>query len=677
MACLHYQPHELLANGHESRFELIISTPQQQEAAWCYGHQKQVLMDLTFRFSSSCVLLGILLAMDKNKHGIPLGFILFSARKDAKAVHADYNAELLDHLLERFKFGLGTNAKGEVFEIQVGNTDNNTRKRKALTVNWPGVSLLLCIFHVWQLLREVDEYDKAKKLYADQRRHFSQLSKNRNNISKLQGTTAIAFLDYFNSYISLESYWRSWSSAGAKQAALLLDVPLDRIAHTTNPLESFNGCIKGKYFAPYMHGGRLPRIDMWILLIITHVMPDFFMEIADKQANCNYITSLRTLTTDLSPLAQSAGIDYETNLMVDWLAQEQRLDDSEDTDVDVVLDVDAMEDINNPLAQLPAADALLHLRCSQSFEVIPKTPPSSFIFSSAPSSPIHATVYKFSAVASGTAVQSDTWLGNNSISINVTAGSDTHHLTNDSSITSEPPSMDSTQLARDAKLTTVLMELQRADDILFQALWNVLDIDTSLLDSGQLDEYISVTMRNRLTSYKESGSISGLSTLSDRQQSINTSSEGDNKADIELGPAHNTRNKKLIKFSPMIKEKRKEAQATLLKLASDCHAFPSQTSQGATMSHKFEEDSQWQSLPFDEGPALNSSDIIQHLDGYEHHYPTPTCAQPPPVSPFQLSPFKRRLEIEDVHNTMIHCLTHLEELHVTRYPLPEKLSIAL
>ncbi|SJL13961.1 uncharacterized protein ARMOST_17415 [Armillaria ostoyae] len=95
------------------------------------------------------------------------------------------------------------------------------------------------------------------------------------------------------------------------------------------------------------------------------------------------------------------------------------------------------------------------------------------------------------------------------------------------------------------------------------------------------------------------------------------------------------------------------------------------------MSHKFEEDSQWRSSPFDEGPALNSSDIIQHLDGYEHHYLTPTCAQPPPVSPFQLSPFKRRLEIEDVHNTMIHCLTRLEELHATRYPLPEKFSIAL
>ncbi|KAK0206629.1 hypothetical protein DFS33DRAFT_604699 [Desarmillaria ectypa] len=75
-----------------------------------------------------------------------------------------------------------------------------------------------------------------------------------------------------------------------------------------------------------------------------------------------------------------------------------------------------------------------------------------------------------------------------------------------------------------------------------------------------------------------------------------------------------------------------------------------------------------QSSPFEEGPALHSSDIIQHLDNYENQHPALTCAQPLPVSPFQLSPFNRRLEIEDVHNTMIHCF---EELHATRYPLPE------
>ncbi|PBK85061.1 hypothetical protein ARMGADRAFT_1036582 [Armillaria gallica] len=108
---------------------------------------------------------------------------------------------------------------------------------------------------IYNLLKEVDQYHEAKQLYEDQCQYFTQLSKNCNKVPKLQGIAAITFLDYFNSYISLESYWKSWSLAGAKQAAELLDVPLDQIAHTTNPLESFNGCIKGKYFAPYMHSG--------------------------------------------------------------------------------------------------------------------------------------------------------------------------------------------------------------------------------------------------------------------------------------------------------------------------------------------------------------------------------------------------------------------------------------
>ncbi len=60
-----------------------------------------------------------------------------------------------------------------------------------------------------KLLKEVDQYDEVKQLYEDQRRYCTQLSKNRNKVPKLQGIAAIAFLDYFNSYITLESYWKS------------------------------------------------------------------------------------------------------------------------------------------------------------------------------------------------------------------------------------------------------------------------------------------------------------------------------------------------------------------------------------------------------------------------------------------------------------------------------------
>ncbi len=78
-----------------------------------------------------------------------------------------------------------------------------------------------------KLLKEVDQYDEAKQLYKDQCQYFTQLSKNHNKVPKLQGIAAITFLDYFNSYISLESYWKSWSPTGAKQAGELLDVLFD------------------------------------------------------------------------------------------------------------------------------------------------------------------------------------------------------------------------------------------------------------------------------------------------------------------------------------------------------------------------------------------------------------------------------------------------------------------
>jgi len=47
-----------------------------QEAAWRYGHKKQVLMDLTFGVCSACALLIILMAIDKTGSGVPICFML-------------------------------------------------------------------------------------------------------------------------------------------------------------------------------------------------------------------------------------------------------------------------------------------------------------------------------------------------------------------------------------------------------------------------------------------------------------------------------------------------------------------------------------------------------------------------------------------------------------------------
>ncbi|TFK60149.1 hypothetical protein BDN72DRAFT_779776, partial [Pluteus cervinus] len=302
-SCLHYQPQQ-----DENRFELIISTPEQQNAAWKYGHKKQILMDLTFGFSSARTLLAILMAIDENGKGIPIAFMIFTARKEAQATHASYDTQILDRLLQKFRLGMGQNDEGEEFQIAVATTDNDARERAALTSNWPNVQLLLCIFHIWQswrnglnrylktipkgearnsvrkrlanflgdLIRKMMTYPDALARYQTEIDYFTALKRNRTALPKKQGTAALRFLAYFKSYIQPEAIWKAWSLAGALEASEQLGIPLEKIARTTNHLESFNGRIKGTYFKPYQHSGRLPRIDLWVFLTVTNIMPDFF-----------------------------------------------------------------------------------------------------------------------------------------------------------------------------------------------------------------------------------------------------------------------------------------------------------------------------------------------------------------------------------------------------------------
>jgi hypothetical protein len=126
-----------------------------QAAAWKFGHKKQVLMDLTFGVCSAWALLAILMALDENGTGIPICFIMFTARESAKATHADYDTAILDRLLGIFKQKLGSDEHGEEIDFSIGNTDNDPRERTSLSKHWPGILLLLCMFHIWQAWRNM------------------------------------------------------------------------------------------------------------------------------------------------------------------------------------------------------------------------------------------------------------------------------------------------------------------------------------------------------------------------------------------------------------------------------------------------------------------------------------------------------------------------------------------
>ena len=302
--------------------------------AWKYGHKKQVLMDLTFGVNSTKCLVCIIMAIDPHSRGIPLAFIVFTPLKHALAAHASYDGAILEDLLTRFKLAMGTNDDGEDYEICVGNTDNDPRERNALTIVWSNIFLLLCLFHVWQawrnglnrflrvlpqgsprqdvcwhlgkflmrLLKEIIDYPEALAAYNSELVFFRKLGLHGNSLlNQKRSKAGLAFLAYLQTYLKSRSFWLSWSKAGVLEAARRLNVPVEKVARTTNHLESFNGRLKGKHAEVYQHSGWLPRIDRWIHNLIMKVVPDFFAEYDERLRGNEYFHDMRHAAPKTNP----------------------------------------------------------------------------------------------------------------------------------------------------------------------------------------------------------------------------------------------------------------------------------------------------------------------------------------------------------------------------------------
>ncbi|KIM58947.1 hypothetical protein SCLCIDRAFT_27660 [Scleroderma citrinum Foug A] len=180
--CLYYQPCEDDDNGW---FIIIISTPEQQATAWPYGHNNLLLLDGTF------------------------------------AAHADYNSNLLEDLLLKWKHGMGKNpADGGDFDIRVVLTDNDTREHKA----WHNalnrkLRVIPCgddcqktrcslVEFLLELLKNVYHFEDAIELYNKQLFHFQELAKKSDPISQKKSQGSLAFLSYFHTYIKMKDFWR-------------------------------------------------------------------------------------------------------------------------------------------------------------------------------------------------------------------------------------------------------------------------------------------------------------------------------------------------------------------------------------------------------------------------------------------------------------------------------------
>ncbi|RDB27252.1 hypothetical protein Hypma_004515 [Hypsizygus marmoreus] len=373
-----YQP----LRDDTKRLVMVIVTPAMKDAAWKFGHQKHIFLDLTFGFCSARANLLIIMAIDDKNKGIPIGLIVFTAKPEAKATHADYDTKLIKFLLDKWRAGLGTNTAGSSFEPRVATTDNDTRERNALQGIWSDLRQLLCMFHVWQcwknglnkhlrvipkgderlhtrrhlakllmrLIKDIMDYPEAIAAFNADIDYWKALGRKRDGISKLRSKGALAFLNYLGSYLQVRSFWLAWSKAGVVDAAKQLDLSPEAVPRTNNHLESFNGRIKNKYFEAYLHTGRLPRLDLWVHLVISRVIPDFFSELEDRRAQREYLMAMRRAplyvrdlapkhtpgpSSLLSPDSSTNNIEIEPadlQEMIDDIVDDERSDSDSDLD---------------------------------------------------------------------------------------------------------------------------------------------------------------------------------------------------------------------------------------------------------------------------------------------------------------------------------------------------------
>jgi hypothetical protein len=163
------------------------------------------------------------------------------------------------------------------------------------------------------------------------------LSKKRTTTEKRQAQGGLSFLSYLRVYIQTQEYWLSWSPGGALEASKMLNIPVEDIMRTTNTLESFNGRVKNEYLEPYMHGGKLPRIDIWMLLVVTKIIPNYYSKLSAVSEQEDYRTSMRRLPNAPVPTNPPRSIlvcDHPDLKKADeWLQElENEVDDSEENE---------------------------------------------------------------------------------------------------------------------------------------------------------------------------------------------------------------------------------------------------------------------------------------------------------------------------------------------------------
>ncbi|KAJ7190492.1 hypothetical protein GGX14DRAFT_579763 [Mycena pura] len=304
--------HYAARTAKEERFEVCVSTPEMEEAAWKYGHDGQLLLDGTFGVTDTRLLLFIVMVVDELRKGIPAAFLLFSAPSGNQQSSAGYDTEILTKLLTHWRDHLNKTRRcsrpsSVFFAPRTAITDTDMKERGALLAVFAGIWLLICRFHLKQcwrnhrnqmlkgtsqlisdlnsrlvhfeqlLLQQPDEV-AARALVAREKATLEASLTDANGGSLPPIAANIAkHLNYLGDAFWLRTgLFNSWSDAGRCEAARRLNCDVSDVLSTTNHVEGFNSALKNSHIASWKRGGRRLRTDIFLHVLITDIIPTIF-----------------------------------------------------------------------------------------------------------------------------------------------------------------------------------------------------------------------------------------------------------------------------------------------------------------------------------------------------------------------------------------------------------------
>ena len=132
-------------------------------------------------------------------------------------------------------------------------------------------------------LNDTLEYSDAIDDFNQQISHFKPLARSRFSTSRNVSAASLDFLRDHGVYLRTREVWSTWSAAGVLVAADLLSVPRGKIARTVDCLESRDNPPNGVLAARNGRLTRLPRIDYWIVWLITDLVPRSVERLAEAE----------------------------------------------------------------------------------------------------------------------------------------------------------------------------------------------------------------------------------------------------------------------------------------------------------------------------------------------------------------------------------------------------------